>query len=210
MWGKVQTWALTACLCRDRMWRWRKWFWFDWFIAVTPFFMDYEILCFKGRPVQKNRFRCFGEIQSVSYSDMAYTRVHTVQQRERWGSGWVVLPGTDWCTQSSPQRGSLCGLEWVSAPLRCVGITDCKTQWGDCTGGGGVGVVAVSSSSSGLHHREICVYEHVSFFRHARPQKAAWKAMWCHPLLTAERGSAGTGACRAGGMSGWRLAENAA
>lgn len=82
--------------------------------------------------------------------------------------GWVVLPGTDWCTQPSPQRRSLCGLEWASAPLRCVGITDCKTQWSDFTGGGDA-----VSSSSGLHHREISVREHVSFFLHARPQKAA-------------------------------------
>lgn len=53
------------------------------------FFMDYEKLCFRGRPAQKNCFRCFGEIQSVSDSDMPYTRVHTVQQREmrEWVGG---------------------------------------------------------------------------------------------------------------------------
>lgn len=96
------------------------------------------------------------------------TRCTAAEMEDEGVGGWLRSPGTDWCTQPSPQRGSPRGLEWVSAPLRCVGIADWKTQWSDFTGGSDA-----VSSSSGLHHREICVREHVSSFLHARPQKAA-------------------------------------
>lgn len=50
----------------------------------------------------------------------------------RWVGGWcypalIGAPNLD--TLKSLERGRLCGLERVSAPLRCVGIADFKTRW---------------------------------------------------------------------------------
>lgn len=82
----------------------------------------------------------FAKTSTTSYSEMRCLRIHTVQYvREMeeedevvggWVGGvtrrWLVHP-TEIHSKKSLERGSLCGLERVAAPLRCVGIADFKT-----------------------------------------------------------------------------------
>lgn len=82
--------------------------------------------------------RILARTSTVSYFECIVwgeSTVQSVQEMEdeyEVEGGWcysVLIGAPNLVTLKSLERGRLCGLERVSAPLRCVGITDFKTQW---------------------------------------------------------------------------------
>lgn len=211
MQGKVQTakWVAGAHICccypADRMWGWRSWFHFDCFIIlVAPFLW---IICSRASGFQMKSCLlsklCF--CARVIFTAVAQWKCRTVCEREGtqgWGGGfggatqrWLALRNTQ-----SLRRGrhcrlekglcstEVCGHHWLWESIK---LLHRKKRGRDA--------VSSNSSSGPNHIVAMCVC--VCVFLHAKPQKAAWRAMWCHPLSSAVHGRAGASSC--GERVGW-------
>lgn len=179
----------------DRMWarRRRRWFHFGWFIAsISPSCLGYQLPV--SRWNRRNRLY-FKQSPLFLWIVSSEGRAHTRWERwkvkmGRWVSGRCYpalyiysVGGSVGC------KGSLlhCG---VWATLRLSGIR--KKRYIEMWSAAGPVVVVFTQ-------RPVCVYTFL--FLHAKPQKAGWRAMWCHPLSSAVHGRAGARSCRAG--VGW-------